>query len=53
MTDGIIHDMKETKDLIVAMANLPISIVIIGVGNEDFSQMEILDGDAGVSHLSS
>eukprot|EP00344_Euplotes_crassus_P009233 CAMPEP_0197010392 /NCGR_PEP_ID=MMETSP1380-20130617/54098_1 /TAXON_ID=5936 /ORGANISM="Euplotes crassus, Strain CT5" /LENGTH=303 /DNA_ID=CAMNT_0042432281 /DNA_START=664 /DNA_END=1575 /DNA_ORIENTATION=+ len=45
LTDGIIHDMTETKELIAKASNLPISIIIIGVGDEDFSDMEELDGD--------
>lgn len=34
ITDGVIHDMQETSDQIVIASNLPISIVIVGVGNE-------------------
>ena len=47
ITDGIINDMKQTKDEIVAIANerLPLSIIIVGVGNADFSKMDELDGD--------
>ena len=45
LTDGIINDMNETVDLIVEGSKLPLSIVIIGVGNADFTNMEILDGD--------
>merc|ERR1719242_1904102 len=47
LTDGIINDMKQTKNIIVEMANtnLPISIIIVGVGNADFSAMDELDGD--------
>merc|ERR1712218_554733 len=47
LTDGIINDMKQTKDEIVEMANsnLPISIIIIGVGGANFSKMNELDGD--------
>ena len=45
LTDGAIHDMKDTKDLIVECATLPLSIIIIGIGNADFSKMVELDGD--------
>eukprot|EP01084_Bolivina_argentea_P026188 48642_1 len=47
LTDGIINDMKQTKDEIVEMANndLPISIIIVGVGDADFAAMHELDGD--------
>ena len=47
LTDGEIHDIDETIAEISEMAkeNLPVSIVIIGVGNEEFSNMVRLDGD--------
>jgi len=45
ITDGAIHDMRETKDLIVECSLFPLSIIIIGVGNADFSNMVELDGD--------
>lgn len=48
MTDGTIHDMPRTKQLIVQLSVLPCSIIIIGIGNADFSDMEKLDGDDGV-----
>jgi len=47
LTDGEISDMIETKDLIVASTTLPLSIIIIGVGNETFANMVELDGDNG------
>lgn len=37
--------MKETIDEIVRGSNLPLSIVIVGVGNADFSNMDVLDAD--------
>ena len=45
LTDGIINDMNETIDSIVEGSKLPLSIIIIGVGNANFTNMEILDGD--------
>ena len=39
LTDGEIHDMNETKNVIVENSFLPISIVIVGIGNADFSKM--------------
>jgi hypothetical protein len=45
LTDGSIHDMQPVKDLIVKAAGLPCSIIIVGIGNADFSMMEELDGD--------
>jgi hypothetical protein len=34
-------DMSETVDAIVRASSLPMSIVIVGVGSEDFSPMEV------------
>jgi hypothetical protein len=45
LTDGVIHDMRETKDLIVECSKYPLSIIIVGIGNADFSNMIELDGD--------
>ncbi|CAD8190196.1 unnamed protein product [Paramecium octaurelia] len=47
LTDGEIHDMKQTIDSIVASSHLPISIIIVGVGDADFTNMSILDDDDG------
>lgn len=48
LTDGTIHDMAETKDIIVKNANLPISVVIVGLGKANFDDMKELDGDGGL-----
>ncbi|EGR31748.1 hypothetical protein IMG5_102480 [Ichthyophthirius multifiliis] len=48
LTDGEIHDMDATIQTIVDMARLPISIIIIGIGSQDFEKMHILDGDDGL-----
>ena len=45
ITDGEIHDMATTKDLIVQASALPLSIIIVGVGNERFEMMVELDSD--------
>ena len=45
ITDGIITDMEATKEAIIKASGLPLSIIIVGVGDEDFSQMEQLDVD--------
>jgi len=45
LTDGVINDMDMTIQQIVAGSKLPLSIVIVGVGNADFSNMEVLDAD--------
>ncbi|KAH8032505.1 hypothetical protein HPB51_025958 [Rhipicephalus microplus] len=45
ITDGVISDMPQTLEAIVQASTLPMSIIIVGVGNADFSAMEVLDGD--------
>ena len=45
LTDGLITDMQQTTDAIVAASQSPLSIIIVGIGNADFSNMEQLDGD--------
>lgn len=45
ITDGIITDMDKTIEAIVNASSLPFSIIIVGVGDADFSAMDVLDGD--------
>jgi hypothetical protein len=45
LTDGIIKDMEDTINAICDASKLPLSIVIIGIGNNSFTGMDILDGD--------
>jgi hypothetical protein len=45
LTDGVIDDLQDTIDILVEASTLPLSVIIIGIGNEDFTKMEILDGD--------
>jgi hypothetical protein len=40
--------MEQTVDLIVNDCNLPLSIIIVGVGNAEFTNMVRLDGDNGL-----
>ncbi|KAA8536924.1 hypothetical protein F0562_029402 [Nyssa sinensis] len=47
ITDGILTDLQESKDALVRASDLPLSILIVGVGGADFQQMEILDADNG------
>lgn len=42
ITDGQINDLQATVDMIVAASHLPLSIVIVGVGNADFTTMDFL-----------
>ena len=45
LTDGIIYDMNETVDALVEASFLPLSVIIIGIGNDHFREMIELDGD--------
>ena len=45
LTDGIIRDIENTIDALVEGSFYPLSVIIIGIGNTDFSKMEQLDGD--------
>lgn len=47
LTDGAIHDMPVSRNQIYKLSQLPCSVIIVGVGNADFSAMEELDGDGG------
>ncbi|XWS60191.1 hypothetical protein CRYUN_Cryun07bG0014500 [Craigia yunnanensis] len=47
ITDGVLTDLQETKDALVKASDLPLSILIVGVGGADFKEMEILDADKG------
>mmetsp|Transcript_106698 Transcript_106698/g.309490 ORF Transcript_106698/g.309490 Transcript_106698/m.309490 type:complete len:679 (+) Transcript_106698:315-2351(+) len=52
ITDGVINDMQKTMDAIVEAAELPMSIIIVGVGNADFTDMVVLDADDHPIHNS-
>ena len=43
LTDGIIDDMSETIDSLVEASFLPISVIIIGIGDADFSNFSQMD----------
>eukprot|EP00343_Euplotes_focardii_P003530 CAMPEP_0205810130 /NCGR_PEP_ID=MMETSP0205-20121125/14306_1 /ASSEMBLY_ACC=CAM_ASM_000278 /TAXON_ID=36767 /ORGANISM="Euplotes focardii, Strain TN1" /LENGTH=97 /DNA_ID=CAMNT_0053087945 /DNA_START=536 /DNA_END=825 /DNA_ORIENTATION=- len=45
LTDGDIHDMPIAKDIIVEGSHLPLSIIIVGLGENSFDMMVELDGD--------
>ena len=45
LTDGMINDMTESINLLVEGAKLPLSVIIIGIGNANFGNMEQLDAD--------
>lgn len=48
LTDGAIHDMPKTREILVQLSQTPASVIIVGVGDADFSSMQALDGDGQV-----
>ena len=47
LTDGVLSDMSETIDAVVRASHYPLSIIIVGVGAADFTDMNTLDCDDG------
>jgi len=45
LTTGVIHDLQQTIDVLVEASIHPFSLIIVGIGNGDFKDMEKLDGD--------
>ena len=45
LTNGIINDLQETIDILIDCSYIPLSVIIIGIGNGDFANMVKLDGD--------
>ena len=45
LTDGMIDDIDATIDELVNGSFLPLSVIIIGIGKADFSNMNVLDAD--------
>jgi len=43
LTDGEINDMEATKQALLQAAQQPLSVIIVGVGSADFSNMKLLD----------
>ena len=41
LTDGCIMDMAATLAALVDASGLPLSLLIVGVGGEDFAAMEV------------
>jgi len=48
LTDGEMTDMAQTKQAIIAASRLPMSIIIVGVGDAGFNSMNELDSDNGL-----
>ena len=47
MVSGPIADMSETKERIVMLSRHPCQIIIVGISDIDFSQLEELNADGG------
>ena len=47
LTDGVLTDMEDTKLAIIKASKLPMSVIIVGVGQADFKDMNELDADEG------
>ncbi|KAL3082796.1 hypothetical protein niasHS_010598 [Heterodera schachtii] len=45
LTDGVITDMQNTVRAIVDASHQPMSIIIIGIGADEFAKMDALDAD--------
>lgn len=43
LTDGSVSNVEETKQALASISDAPLSVVIVGVGNADFSAMQFLD----------
>jgi len=40
--DGVLTDLQETIEALVKASDLPLSILIVGVGGADFTEMEVI-----------
>lgn len=45
LTDGEIHDKAEVIDLLIQCNTLPLSLIIVGIGEGEFTIMQELDDD--------
>lgn len=43
LTSGNVENVKETKECLIQASEDPLSVVIVGIGNADFTSMEFLD----------
>jgi hypothetical protein len=47
ITDGVISDMERSKAELIKLSHLPVSVLIVGVGRENFSKLKTLDDGEG------
>lgn len=43
LTDGEIHDIDVVRDLLVKCGRLPLSVIIVGIGNGPWELMNRID----------
>jgi len=43
LTDGAVSDVEATKNALLEVSGEPLSVIIVGIGNADFSSMRFLD----------
>jgi len=48
LTDGVIHDIENTLNSLIEAANVPLSVIMIGMGDGDFESFENLDSQLGL-----
>ena len=46
LTDGAFSDLSQVVDCIVSASGYPLSLVIIGIGTDEFVGMQVLDADS-------
>lgn len=39
LTDGVVDDLQSTRELILTYSHLPLSIIVVGIGRADFTEM--------------
>ncbi|ORY01096.1 Copine-domain-containing protein, partial [Basidiobolus meristosporus CBS 931.73] len=48
VTDGQIDDMEESAKAVIRGSKLPLSMIIVGIGKQNFDGMDLLDADDNV-----
>jgi hypothetical protein len=51
ITDGVINDMESTIRTLIKASQLPLSVIIVGVGAASWDEMKRLDCDHGLLTL--
>ena len=51
ITDGAVSDIDATVATLEEIEDAPLSVIIVGVGNEDFSDMQFLEDNSKVTFV--